>query len=386
MRVAIIVLEDFPGGDTRVRRQVAALDQAGHEVVVLCATGYSTEPQWHGARIIRTITARKKAGSMKRRAFEYLCFTVEAWFRMAALAIAWRPAVVQVANMPDFLVAAALPARFLRGSKIVFDLHDLMPELLCSKAGGSALTRKLIDWQERAGIRMADVVMTVNGICARLLNARYGDVHPVVIPNAPDPKTFPRLAPKLGPVQQGAFRIGYHGTVARRFGVATLVKSAALLLARDVPLSVDVWGGGDDLDEVKALAARLGVAPAIRFHGQVKVDTLVAQLPGLDVSVVPYEADPYMGIAYSTKAFELAMMGIPIVASDQPGIREQFSDAAVRYFTPGDEHALAEQLHQLYLHPAQATAQAHAAHEELRRFDWATISAEYLAALGAPAA
>lgn len=384
MKILFVVLEDFPGGDTRVRRQVAALEAAGHQVRVLCASAYSSEARFGGAPIMRTWVARRKASSFRRRAFEYLGFTLEAWLRVALMALTFRPDVVQVANMPDILVAAAWPARLLCRSKIVFDLHDLMPELFSAKASAGSAVHRAIVWQERIGVRLADRVMTVNGMCARLLAGRHAGVTPLVIPNAPDPKTFPRLAPRRAFARDGVLRVGYHGTVAARWGLGTLVRAIALLVAEGVPLTLDLWGGGEGLEDMKLLAAELGVQQHIRFHGQVKIDQLAAQLPQLDISVAPYDPDPYVEICYATKAFEAALMGIPVVVSDLPGVREQFSAAAVRYFTPGDAAALAAQIGWLYRHPAEATAQAEAAQREIaEHFDWEKIAHDYVDAVTA---
>jgi glycosyltransferase involved in cell wall biosynthesis len=379
MRVLILVLEDFPGGDTRVRRQVSALDAAGHEVRVLCASAYSKDSQYLGARVQRTWTRRVKAGTMRRRLFEYAFFSAEAFWRVVWLSLSYRPQVVQIANMPDFLVAAALPARWLCGAGLLLDMHDLMPELLASKAKSGGVIGRFIRWQEHLGIRLADKVMTVNGICAARLQSRHPARQVAVIPNAPDARTFPRLDPRQR--DGGAIRIGYHGTVAKRFGVSTLVAAVAELHRGGLPLALEIWGGGDDLDEVRSLASQLGIGAVTTLHGQVRVDVLVEGLKGIDLSVVPYEADAYMAIAYSTKAFELAQMGIPMVVSDLPGIREQFSADAALFVPAGDPGSLAVAMRQLATDPGKAIQQARQAQLEVKRFDWDLLSAQYVSEL-----
>lgn len=382
MKILIVVLEDFPGGDTRVRRQVAALETAGHEVVVLCAKAYSTESVWSKSKVLRTFTPRKKGGSMSRRLFEYMFFTAEAFLRVFFLSLTFRPSVVQVANMPDFLVVAALPAKLLCKSKIVFDLHDLMPELFNSKANAGPLLKTLMRWQESIGVRLADTVITVNGVCVEILRSRYPKVYPLMIPNAPDPQTFPRLAPRNEFGTSGNFRIGYHGTVARRWGVATIIRSMVLLSKAGLRVTLDVWGGGEELADMEELARQLNVADIVHFHGQTKIDSLVKQLPSIDIAVVPYEPDPYMEIAYATKAFESALMGTPLVVADLRGAREQFSSGAVRFFKPGDPNAMATEIRWLIENPREATEQARLAQSELlARFDWVKISKTYVQTL-----
>lgn len=378
MNVLILVLEDFPGGDTRVRRQVAALVDRGHSVTVMCASAYSDEAEWYGAKIVRTIVHRRKSGGVKRRFLEYLLFVCESAIRILVHGMKRRIDLVQVANMPDFLVVAALPARLLRKFPIVLDMHDLMPELMVSKKGNS-VTRKALLLQERLGVALATTVMTVNSICAGILKNRHQ--RPIeVIPNCPDAKTFLRSAPRREPSPEH-FVIGYHGTVADRFGVLILIRAVASLINQGRRICLEVWGGGLGLCDAIEVARSLGIDNVIRFHGQTPVDELIEGLQNIDVSVVPYNADPYMGIAYSTKAFESAILGIPLVLSDLPGVREQFDDSAALFFEPGNHKDLARKLAEVIDKPDEADRRVAKATERMALFDWNVVSDHYVGVL-----
>lgn len=380
MRVLFVVLEDFPGGDTRVRRQAKALRSRGHAVEVLCARAYSEQTEWEGCRISRTWTKRKKAGSISRRFAEYLFFSIECLCRVTYIGIRRKMDVVQVANMPDFLAVAALPLRILRGCPIVLDLHDLMPELMGSKVKHPLVMTKLLLWQERLGIRIADTVITVNEICARLLRKRHPGLHVESIPNSPDEHTFPLREPRVREPGR-CVRIGYHGTVARRFGLGTLLAAFERLRQSGFVATLDVWGDGDDLENIKRLASTLGVGEYVCFHGQTPVDKLAESIACLDISVIPYEADQYMKIAYSTKAFELAATGIPMVISDLPGVREQFSEDAAVFFAPGDSDDLHRALVQLVSDPQRAQRMAMNAQCELEKVAWSYLGEAYVGKL-----
>lgn len=376
MNVLFVVLEDFPGGDTRVRRQASSLLKRGHTVSVICARAYSEGENWNGCHVMRTWTRRKKNGSMSRRLFEYLTFFIETTVRVLLLGLFQRIHVVQVANMPDFLVFATSPLRFVRKCAVVLDLHDLMPELLASKSSTSSLWTRSVLWQERVSILRADTILTVNNICLEILQKRHPEAIISMIPNSPDPATFPIYPPRIFR-QNRAIRIGYHGTVAKRFGVACLLQAMRILLDKNITLELDVWGDGSEMSSVGALAKSLHINQSIRFHGQTPVNKLVDMLQFIDISVIPYEADPYMAIAYSTKAFELAALGIPIVISDLPGVREQFSDAAVTYFPAGDAVALARALEAIIAEPERTQKMALIAQQELQRFSWDKFSELY---------
>ncbi len=380
MNVLIVVLEDFPGGDTRVRRQVAALRERGHGVTVMCATAYSGATSWLGCDIERTFTRRDKAGGLSRRFAEYIFFFVEAIFRIAS--ISWRKDVdvIQVANMPDFLTLAAVPTRLVFRTPVILDMHDLMPELMASKRAKLGLFAWMLRAQESLGFYCADHVMTVNGICAGLLHARHPERVVTVIPNCPDPGMFvPRGF--LGWSADEVVRIGYHGTVAARFGVTTLIQAIAKIQALGKSIQLDVWGGGDGLAAARNLVAGLNIDSIVVFHDQTPVDKMVAGLNEIHISIVPYDADEYMAIAYSTKAFELALLGIPMILSDLPGIREQFSPDAAIFFSPGSVESLSSCILEAIANPSDAKRRAGAARAEVKRFDWAAYGDAYVSQL-----
>ena len=93
---------------------------------------------------------------------EYLGFFVLAAWRLLTLHLRRRYGVVQVHNLPDFLVFVALIPK-LMGARVILDIHDLMPEFFASKTESdmqSSLVRLLI-LQEQLSCRFAHQVITV---------------------------------------------------------------------------------------------------------------------------------------------------------------------------------------------------------------------------------
>jgi len=66
---------------------------------------------------------------------EYLAFFALASFKLIALHIQKRYNVVQVHNLPDWLVFVALIPK-LSGARVILDLHDLMPEFYAGDSTG----------------------------------------------------------------------------------------------------------------------------------------------------------------------------------------------------------------------------------------------------------
>jgi hypothetical protein len=83
-------------------------------------------------------------------------------FKLAVLDRRRHYRVVQVHNLPDFLVFAAVIPK-LRGALLLLDLHDLMPEFYAARFHQD-LARwpvRLVRWQEWLSCAFADHVITV---------------------------------------------------------------------------------------------------------------------------------------------------------------------------------------------------------------------------------
>ncbi len=372
----MVVLEDFPGSENRVKRQVRVLVDRGHDVRVYCASGASTEDSWWGAAISRSRLRRKKSGGAARRLIEYGVFqlAVTAW--SVRQSVSWRPDVVQVANMPDWLVFAAAPARWLCGARLVLDLHDLMPELMLSKGGTSAMS-SVLRAVERWSVRYADIVITTSLGFLEVLRLRYPDLRVVLVPNAVDTAEFAVREPCDTPT--GVPRITYHGTVIGRFGVETLVVATGSLRHDFEGLRLDIYGSGSDLDRISRVVCDLGLDEIVQLHGQVPASRLPGSLEGSWVSVVPYLSDTFMDLAWSTKAFEAAALGIPLVLSDLPSLREQFDECCAAFYPSGDVEGLRKVLRAVLSHRPEALERARKAQAHvLANWTWNRWGPEYV--------
>ena len=125
---------DYPW-DERVRREAAALVDAGHSVDVLCLRHDESEPLTEtvdGVVVHRTSFGRSRGNGRMSYLREYGSSFLSFAGRLTRLH-AGRPFdVVQVHTLPDALVFATLPVK-MAGARVVLDVHDLMPELYASK-------------------------------------------------------------------------------------------------------------------------------------------------------------------------------------------------------------------------------------------------------------
>jgi hypothetical protein len=158
-----------------VRRNVFEVLEAGFDVDLICSTGISgVRPAETPAGLrVHWIPIRHRRRPLLRYAWEYGGFFLAALGLAGSLASRRRYAAVQVDNLPDFLVFAAVVPR-LRGARVVFNMFELTPEMVASRFGSPAL-RLLTDLArrlERAAAGWADHVIVVSEECRRRVLGR----------------------------------------------------------------------------------------------------------------------------------------------------------------------------------------------------------------------
>ena len=348
----MVVHSYYPHDETRVQREAEHLCARGWDVDVLCLR-YEDEPRRatvNGVRVRRLPVRRHRDAGRVVQLLEYLQFFALAAAVLAARRLRGRYDVVHLHNLPDFLVFAAVVPR-LTGSRVVLDLHDLMPEFFCSQSGRAptSLAGRVLLVQERLACRFAHRVVTVTDAWRDTLASRSVSAERCfVVRNVADQDVFhPAVSPLRPEGSDERFRLLYHGTVAERSGL-DVVLDAVALLGPSVPIDVVVVGRGPHLDAVVARAAELGIGAQLEVHREfVAVEDLARWIRGADCGVVPYHADVFTDGVLPTKLLECAAVGVPVVAAASSAIETTFGPSEVTCFPPGDATALAVILRRL---------------------------------------
>jgi glycosyltransferase involved in cell wall biosynthesis len=375
----MIVHGPFPP-DPRVARAATVAVEQGWEVDVLALRqpGQAATERIAGATVTRLSIAHQWGGGVGQVAREYLGFTFFASVRAARLAAARRYDVVHVNNPPDFLFVAALVPKLL-GARVIFDVHDLAPDMFAMRFGGrrgARLADRVLRVIERAATGFADAVVTVHEPYRRELVSR--GVRPdkiSVVMNAVDERLLPDRETQI---PDAGFRVVYHGTITPHYGVDLLVEAVAEVAGHVDDIRLEIYGDGDALPRIRRLAADLGVVDRVWLSdGFLPHDEVVSRVQAASVGVIPNLPTALNRFALSTKLFEYVALGVPVVAADLPTIREHFSDEEVLFFRPGDAGALASALASLHLEPDAAAARAKAALERYEQYRWGANAERY---------
>lgn len=343
--------------DARVLKEAGSLRDAGHTITIVGTTRPDAPhrierevrdgvaivrvplPRWR--RWWRWLRAPSRLWSMLRRrsvraadgermdGLDWLAmwqFGTLGWARAAARAAG--PADVvhghDLTGLPAALEARRLGAGGGRRAPLIYDSHELYLE------SGAVLGRPrwAVGWlerRERAWAAHASALITVNDALAGILGPRLGAQRVVVIHNCPPrPAAEPSAAddrirraagiPAAAPVviSHGGFRPGRGLQEAAEAILVPGLEAAHLALLGFGPLRA----------ELLALAAEPRFGGRVHVLDPVAPDDVVAWVASADVACLPVQAtNRSYELATPNKLFEALAAGVPVVASDLPGIR-----------------------------------------------------------------
>jgi glycosyltransferase involved in cell wall biosynthesis len=243
--------------------------------------------------------------------------------------VGWSNALLEVAEPADIwhgMWAGSLPAlaalRRRHGGHTIYDSRDVYMESR-NLATAPRLLRLILARFERRWARMADRVITVNASYAKLLSARFGIPEPPVIMNCPEAWEPPNPRPDLIraaldlPAQTRV--VLYQGQLISDRGIEQAMD--AILEVPDAVLVLLGYGGWED--RYRAAIELAPYAGRVHWLRAVHPSELVAWTASADVMVMPIQPTS-LNHRFTTpqKLFESIAAGVPVVASDLPGMAE----------------------------------------------------------------
>lgn len=218
---------------------------------------------------------------------------------------------------------------------------------------GLAPMRAAISWNAEALRRMVPVPPFVDVVLERVGHSvpRYGDLYSAVERSAaPEPQ------------------IVFLGRVTPYKGLAVAIEALALLRRQfDIAATLVVVGSEDAAHgaELRRLAARQGVAAAIRWEGQQPPERVAMALAQAHALIVPSTwKEPFPLVT-----IEGALARVPIVASDVGGISEGMHDEEHALLFPrADAAAAAAALARVLREPEATAARVARAFERAQAF------------------
>lgn len=322
-RRVLILVENLPSPfDRRVWQEATTLHANGYGVSIICPTGKGYEKPYEeieGIHIYRYNLPMEAEGA-KGYAVEY---SAALWhtFRLA-----WKVRreqgfdVIHACNPPDLLFLIGGFFKLFFGKKFLFDHHDINPELYEAKFGRRDFFWKLMVWLERMTFKTADVSIATNESYKKIAIER-GGMNPArvyVVRSGPKLDRL-KIIPPVEALKHGRrYLVGYVGVMGKQEGIDLLLQAARHIvkeMGRD-DVHFGLVGGGTSLDEMKQMAADLGIADYVTFTGRVPDQALLEMLNTADVCVNPDVANEMNDKSTMNKIMEYMALGKPVVQFD----------------------------------------------------------------------
>jgi glycosyltransferase involved in cell wall biosynthesis len=330
----LIVVENLPVPlDRRVWQEASALRDAGHQVVIICPKmrGYNlSEETIDGIQIYRHWIA-EEARSFTAFFLEYfsaifgeLRLAIKAWWRH-------RFKIIHICNPPDLLFVVTFPFKLL-GVRVIFDVHDVVPEMFEAKFGRKIPFYWLVRWAERLTYACADVVIATNDSVKKVAVQRgkkKADKVFVV-------RTAPKINPADWPVDESLrkgrrFLVGFVGVMGSADGVSYLLDAVAYLVHKLGHQDVQflLMGTGPEYERLIQQRDRLNLAAFVDMPGGVPNEFLFKALRTMDLGVSCDPVNTYNDQCTMNKVLEYMTFGKAQVMFDLKEGRASAGDAAI---------------------------------------------------------
>ena len=349
-----IVVENLPVPfDRRVWQESTALKRAGAEVAVICPTGKYADAyfeQIDGVRIYRYDLPLEGNGLLG------YCLEYFSAYRNQArlLKRVWRDFdgldAIQFCNPPDLLYLNALPYKKRYGTKLVFDHHDISPELYLAKFGRKDFIYRMLLHFEARSFSACDRSIATNESYRAIATGRGGmDPDKVtVIRSGPALERFSAVEPREDLKKNNSIIIGYVGVIGQQEGVDHLLDAMKHLVQT---FGYDqfhcyVCGNGPSLAGIKRYCTTLGIDEFVTFTGRIADSELMAILSTADICVNPDVHNEMNDKSTMNKIMEYMALGKPVVQYDLTEGRRSAGGSSL-YVKPNDRLEFARAIKRL---------------------------------------
>lgn len=373
--ICMVVYTEYPT-DTRVRREAETLAGLPDYNVIIITPKNGVKPErfiLEGVELIEVNEPKYCGKNQLRYICSYLRFLLLSFCECTRLFLCGKVDVIHVHNMPNFLVLSGVIPRMF-GKKLILDLHDTVPETYAAKfeRSGGVMFRAFC-LEERLACALADRIICVNKVQKKALVKRGLPKKKITISmNVPDPKLFNLCKPvPSNTVENSAFRLAYHGTVAKRLGLDLILQAVSILKSRIPGIEFHVWGrGGGDLADVLKIANSLGLNNSFRRYDPIPMEKLIPKLLKMDVGIIGNRKNIATELMLPVKMLEYVALEIPVVAPRLKAIQYYFTEDMVSYYEPENVDSMAEAILKLYQNPSLRKKQAEKAKAFLDKYGW----------------
>lgn len=351
-RVLIVVENLALPFDRRVWMEATTLQQAGYEVSAICPQGNGYDAEYEVIEDIHIY--RHPLPPEESSVIGYLReygWAVYWQFQLAQKI--WQERkfeIIHLCNPPDLLFLTAAWFKLIHGVQVIFDHHDLSPEMYIAKYQRKDIFYYGLKIAERLTYLTADLAIATNQSHQRvaLTRGKKPKDEVFIVRSAPDLSRFYPVAGKPKYRRGKDKLVGYMGVMGEPEGIDYLLRIVKYIVTEQQRTDIHFMliGSGPAIASLKALTQKLKITEFVEFTGFKKGHELLERLSSCDVCVEPSPLSEYNQNCSMNKILEYMALGKPIVQFDLREGRNSAQDASL-YARPNDEQEFAHKLLEL---------------------------------------
>jgi glycosyltransferase involved in cell wall biosynthesis len=328
-RITMLLENDLYPQDVRVRYEARSLVSAGYRVHVIAPRGDGQARREHveDVEVERFWLPMEHRGRVRDLLWEYCVAHVQLYLRGARAVLAGSD-VLHLHNPPDTLFPPALLGRLV-GCRLVFDQHDLFPDLFEAKFGRTPVLA-VVRAAQRASLRLADVVLVTNESQREAALEEMTNGRPVIVVRNGLRKAqlAPGAPPRPGPLDDPA--LVYVGALESQDGVEHIPELLQALI-NDHGLTgtrLVVVGFGAERAPLERRIEQLGLADRVTFTGRTEHQRVLEIIAAADICIDTAECAELNHRTTMVKIVEYLSFGRPTVAFALRETQRTVGDAA----------------------------------------------------------
>ncbi len=358
MKIGMILDNEFTG-DLRVENEIISLQNAGHQVYLLCLNFGNQKPYeiFNGAKVFRIPIKekiKKKLAGLNNTFFNFY-------------PIFWSKHIVDFAKSNKinalhvhdlWMLNSGLRANKKLNLPLVADLHENFVEALKQYKYANIFPNKLLiskkRWatSEKEWCQKADALITVIDEAVERYSGLGIEREKIyVVPNYINLKTFEKYSIEQTIIDKYSkyFTVVYTGGFDTHRGLETLIDATKILVNRIDNLKVVLVGSGSNFNSLKQQANNLDLTEIIDFEGWQSASLLPSYIKAADVGVIPHLKTKHTDNTIPHKLFHYMYFSKPVVASNcNPLVRILNEEKAGVIFNSGDAADLANKVLSIY--------------------------------------
>jgi glycosyltransferase involved in cell wall biosynthesis len=256
-------------------------------------------------------------------------------------------------NRPDILyMYKPSPANITNLLPMVVDFDDLGSEVM-RQQNQPKFQVWLVEKCENLALRLADAVTVTSSYLEQSVKEKYPNKPILILSNGVDVEAFKQIN-----ISKPRPAVYYFGAINRLSLIENLLRSLPDTIRQVPGTQVIIMGGGQSLNEAKALVKELGVASSVEFTGWIKPEQIYDYIKFADIGVCTQPNNITVRAASNLKVFLYMAFGtVPVVSrvGDLPKyVGKTKADRAIgEIVSPDDTNELSQTLISLLKSPTR---------------------------------